>query len=490
MRQIESAARRLLARKGRHPDSVEEGLTLALAAGAQCRAPSASLLADLLPSRRGASPSSEAESAGRPARVACLGGTRRGPVPSARALAAAALLPLASALALPAAADAQTETTLVSNIGQGSTSSVTRSARVAQVFTTGSNESGYTLTGVDIVSTGVAYRVEFCGTNAAVPTYCSSYGFSAESTVTTLATQSFSASLSPFQLDSETTYAVALFPSGDSQGYSVTTLDAEDAAKADGWSIADGSFFEDSEGNWESSVDALRIAIKGTVAPTPAANVAPASASEGEDVTFTVTLTEAYTSQRPRLAWTASIESGDTAIRADLGPGHLLNGRVSWIGGEGTTGTFSVPTAEDTVLEGDETFTVTLEAVEGVKLGENFTAKGTILNDDVPDTTAPSLTGVITHANGRIIDLVFDDSVVIGPVGQTPVQQADPVPEAYADAFSLSIDGVAVNTEPPYDRPRGRPTEVRLRLAGRKDWPPDQGLVRTVIDIKLSTSSG
>ena len=214
-------------------------------------------------------------------------------------------------------------------------------------------------------------------------------------------------------------------------------------------------------------------------APTPAANVAPAEASEGEYVTFSVTLTEPYTS-RPRLNWTASISSDDTAIRADLGPGHLLEGSVRWREGGPTAGTFTVPTLEDTVLEDDETFTVTLEAVEGVELGESPTAKGTIVNDDVADTTAPSLTGVITHADGRIIDLVFDapyeDPVVVGPVGQTPVQPADPVPEAYA--FSLSINGVAVNTEPPYGRRRRPYSQVRLRLVGRKDWPPDEGFVR------------
>ena len=216
-------------------------------------------------------------------------------------------------------------------------------------------------------------------------------------------------------------------------------------------------------------------------APTPAADVAPAEASEGDDLTFTVTLTEPYIS-RPRLNWTASIESDDTAIRADLGASGLLYGSVNWIGGGPTGGSFKVPTREDTVLEDDETFTVTLEAVEGVTLGENPTAKGTILNDDTADTTAPSLTGVITHADGRIIDLVFDapyeDPVVIGPVGQTPVEPADPVPEAYAGAFSLTIDGVAVNTEPPYGRRRRPYSQVRLRLLGRKDWPPDQGFVR------------
>ena len=227
--------------------------------------------------------------------------------------------------------------------------------------------------------------------------------------------------------------------------------------------------------------DVITLVGKGTEAPTPAANVAPAEASEGEYVTFSVTLTEPYTS-RPRLNWTASISSDDTAIRADLGPAHLLEGSVRWREGGPTAGTFTVPTLEDTVLEDDETFTVTLEAVEGVQLGESPTAKGTIVNDDVADTTAPSLTGVITHADGRIIDLVFDapyeDPVVVGPVGQTPVQPADPVPEAYADAFSLSINGVAVNTEPPYGRRRRPYSQVRLRLVGRKDWPPDQGFVR------------
>ena len=64
---------------------------------------------DRLPPRRGGSPSG--------LRCRFAGGLLR----SAGALAAAALLVLAAALALPATAEAQTVTTLVSNIGQGST---------------------------------------------------------------------------------------------------------------------------------------------------------------------------------------------------------------------------------------------------------------------------------------------------------------------------------------------------------------------------------
>ena len=71
---------------------------------------------DRLPPRRGSRLSYKTVSAaGRPAGLARLGGARRGLVRSARALAAAALLALSGALALPATAQADV---LVSNLGQ------------------------------------------------------------------------------------------------------------------------------------------------------------------------------------------------------------------------------------------------------------------------------------------------------------------------------------------------------------------------------------
>ena len=415
------------------------------------------------------------------------GVVRPGLVRSVRALAAAALLALSGALVLPATADAQTATTLVSNIDQDSTSSATRSARVAQAFTTGSNTAGYVLTRVEVVSaTATTFTMRVCETDDATglphSSICTQTALLGGLSGPIVGTQSFInefPSYFPIVLERDTTYFVVMSPSGDSQGYGVTTLDTEDAAKADGWSMADGSLFEDSAGDWESSDDALRIAIKGTVTPAPAVNIAPASAEEGENVIFTVTLTESV-GFHPDVRWHVSIESDDTAIVAGVTGdlrAHQLSGSVRFQLGS-TTGTFPVPTVEDMVFEGDETFTVTLEAVEGVELGESFTAKGTILNDDEPDTTAPSLASVTTFATGHKIELVFDDPVVVGPVGQTPVQQADPVPEAYADAFSLSINGVAVNTEPPVIN-RYRPDRtVTLRLVDRKDWSPGQGFVR------------
>ena len=61
--------------------------------------------------------------------------------------AAGVLLVLAGLLAAPVPAQAQTVTTLVSNIGQGSNGDVISTTPHSQGFTTGSNASGYTLSG-------------------------------------------------------------------------------------------------------------------------------------------------------------------------------------------------------------------------------------------------------------------------------------------------------------------------------------------------------
>ena len=79
-----------------------------------------------------------------------LCGAPRGLVRSVRALAAAALLALAGALALPATAQADV---LVSNIGTSSdaaSSPIGSNWDHAQGFGTGANSSGYTLTSIEV----------------------------------------------------------------------------------------------------------------------------------------------------------------------------------------------------------------------------------------------------------------------------------------------------------------------------------------------------
>ena len=122
----------------------------------------------------------------------------------------------------------------------------------------------------------------------------------------------------------------------------------------------------------------------------PTLSVADATGAEGDDkVVFTVTLSKPRSGES-RATWTASIESGDTAVAADLGT--TKTGTVAIAAGA-TTATFEVPVVDDATDEEDETFTVTLSSPypsADVKLATDATAKGTILDDDAT-VTLPTL---------------------------------------------------------------------------------------------------
>ena len=81
-------------------------------------------------------------------------------------------------------------------------------------------------------------------------------------------------------------------------------------------------------------------------------------------------------------AWTASVESGDTAVLAD-DLGSMTTGRLTVKAGE-PTGTFTVPTSQDNTDEENETFTVTLTDPSSNTLIAEATAQGTINDDDAP----------------------------------------------------------------------------------------------------------
>ena len=174
-------------------------------------------------------------------------------------------------------AEAQEAETLVSNIGQGNTTTREFSVPYAQRFTTGPYEYGYTLSTVDVVSAdaeGTSFEAKVCTvdgdghptstcTDLAAP---GSSGFAA-GTITFYAPANY-------VLEAETTYTVVLTP--PSQGspivtYGLTTADGEDAGKADGWSIADMFDYKFLGDPWETSPSnrKFRIAIKGSQAPEP-----------------------------------------------------------------------------------------------------------------------------------------------------------------------------------------------------------------------------
>ena len=117
---------------------------------------------------------------------------------------------------------------------------------------------------------------------------------------------------------------------------------------------------------------------------TPTLSIADAAAEEGNDMTFTWTLSPAAAAE-VTATWTASFETGDTAGLDDLDYGALSDATGTLtIAANATTGTFQVPTGDDTDNEADETFTMTLSNVSANATLGTAIAKGTITNDDVP----------------------------------------------------------------------------------------------------------
>ncbi len=160
-----------------------------------------------------------------------------------------------------------TAVTLVSNLDQGNdTSFFETSAELAQQFTTGSSTSGYVLTGVDVDSEdaqGSSFSASVCTVD--------SDGHPTTSCTALTAPSDFTAGVLTFTappgtvLAAETKYAVFLDPGSEGVSYDATLSTGEDDGKADGWSIADDSFWND-DGTWKTVTfpnRPIRIAIKG-----------------------------------------------------------------------------------------------------------------------------------------------------------------------------------------------------------------------------------
>ena len=278
---------------------------------------------------------------------------------------------------------------LVSNIGQGNTDSHTATSARSQRFTIGSSAtaSRYTLTGVDVVSGGTRdFTAQVCGvdSNDHPTSTCTDLmppGTFAAGTMSFTAPENAT-------LDKGETYAVVLTPVGSFIDYGRTTSEAEDLGKQPGWTIANEFEYHAGFSNtWvETPGYSVRIAIKGSAVPdTPSLSIADAAGDEDAGVTFTATLT-AGVSGTVTATWTASIESGDTAVAADLAT--TKTGDVEFEADAETT-TFTVPVTDDSTDEENETFTVTLSGVSSnAQLAADPTAEGTIVDDDDPPTVS------------------------------------------------------------------------------------------------------
>ncbi len=178
-------------------------------------------------------------------------------------LARALLLTLLALAALPGA-PAQAEV-LVSNASQGNDSPADDARTRAQLFTTGTNATGYTLASVEIVSKDAQsddVTVSVCETNSS--------GHPTSTCTALTAPSSFAAGTLSFTapanttLSASTTYAVQIVsPGDDNLSLGATSSNDEDAGGADDWTIGDGYVLKIGDSWFSISTAALRITING-----------------------------------------------------------------------------------------------------------------------------------------------------------------------------------------------------------------------------------
>ena len=178
----------------------------------------------------------------------------------------ALLVAFAAVLALPLQAQAQS--TLVSNLGQGNDSSADFNPPVAQRFTTGSNPGGYTLSRVEIKpEDSDSFSVSVCGVDAD--------GFPNLTCTALIAPGSFASGTLVFNapagttLSSGTTYTVVATPGSNDVTFDATTADCADTGGAAGWALANAYDWRDGSNVWVTTTTptktnkSLRVAIKG-----------------------------------------------------------------------------------------------------------------------------------------------------------------------------------------------------------------------------------
>jgi Ca2+-binding RTX toxin-like protein len=125
----------------------------------------------------------------------------------------------------------------------------------------------------------------------------------------------------------------------------------------------------------------------------PVAGVAEGNAGTSAH-TFTVSLSSAAT-VATTVAWAVTGSGVDQANAEDFGVA-LPSGTVTFAVGE-TTKTFTVDVAGDLAFEGNETFTVSLGATPGLRLG-TASATSTIVNDDATPTFSIALAEALPAA--------------------------------------------------------------------------------------------
>ncbi len=169
-------------------------------------------------------------------------------------------------------------------------------------------------------------------------------------------------------------------------------------------------------------------------------SIAAARGGEGDPVAFTVTLARAGQPLAASVAYTVATLAGDTATaEADYTPAAATLA----FDATATTAAFTVATREDTIAEGDETFTATLSAASaGTAVSATAgSARGTIADDDAAASDIALTLGPASVAEGAGATTV---TVTATLAGDTTLATDTAVAVAVAGDTAAATDFAAV----------------------------------------------
>ena len=216
---------------------------------------------------------------------------------------------------------------------------------------------------------------------------------------------------SPIRLSANTSYFVMVDHVSGSVYLSATKADGEDSDSDPGWLLRNFCLSKVSFGSTYSRcffLKALRISIHGFEESLglPLLSVSDAEATEGSAVEFTVVLSKAA-ADAVTVQYSTSDGTATSDVNATDGQDYTpAAGQTLTIAPGETEGTISIATGDDTVDEGDETFTLTLsDPSEYAELGSSVTATGTIINDDQTELTGATLSSLSLTDNGASLGL-------------------------------------------------------------------------------------
>ena len=400
---------------------------------------------DRLPSPRGGHPSpSTASAAKRLAGFARLAGARRGLVHSARPLAAAALLALFGALALPATAQAQ-EIVLVSNIAERNDGSfsirsptfqigtiVFGERKGAQQFTTGLNTAGYVLQSVTLdltISSGEDQVV-----HVAIHENNSSGRPGAQLAVLDNpagpigGNRTYSAP-SPLSLVASTQYWVVLSNTATTSSFfDVSHTQSNDQTTTQGFSIRN-TRFDGTPGSWSEATDyAVRMEVRGTVAtPSTDATLSDLVVNDGNaNLTLTPTFASGIYTYTASVVSTVA-EVTVTAMTTDSGATiEYLDASDATLDDADT----GVTGHQVAVAVGETFIQVKVTAADG-NTTQTYVVKVDRAADT--DTTAPTLTRAFVEESGTSITVIFSEELDL---------QSQYLSDAVIGAFTVTADDV------------------------------------------------